>query len=256
MVELNTIEVSDVFNYLKKVDNKSVKLLLSDPPYGMSIDEWDVFENEESYFKFMYDWLSIAIDKVTDDGSIYLFNNSYNSAHILNFLQQKGLFFQNWITWYKKDGFTSIKKRYNRVQETILFFTKDKKNYTFNYDDIRIPYESTSRIEAAKKTGILKNGKRWYPNQNGKLCTDVWEFTSEKNRNRINGKTVKQFHTTQKPVEMIERIIRASTNVGDLILDPFMGSGTTALASKNLNRNFIGCDLNPEYVEFSLKRLV
>lgn len=256
MIEINSIEVSDVLDYLKKVNDKSVKLLLTDPPYGISIDEWDVFKDEESYFKFMYDWLSIAIDKVTDDGSIYLFNNSYNSAHILNFLQQKGLFFQNWITWYKKDGFTSIKKRYNRVQETILFFTKHNKNYTFNYDDIRVPYESKSRIEIAKKTGILKNGKRWYPNTNGKLCPDVWEFTSEKNRNRVNGKMVNQFHATQKPIEMIERIIKASTNEGDLILDPFMGSGTTAVAAKNLNRNFIGCDLNPKYVEFSLKRLV
>ncbi len=255
MVKINTIEVSDVISFLNKIDDNSVDLLLTDPPYGISIDDWDVFKNEVEYFNFMFEWLSIAIKKVKDNGSIYLFNNSYNSAHILIFLQEKELFFQNWITWYKKDGFTSLKKRYNRVQETILFFTKNKKKYTFNFDDVRVPYESTSRIESAKKAGILKNGKRWYPNPNGKLCTDVWEFTSEKNRNRVNGKIVKQFHATQKPIPLIERIIKASSNEGDLILDPFMGSGTTAVAAKKLNRNFIGCDLNSEFVEFSIKRL-
>jgi site-specific DNA-methyltransferase (adenine-specific) len=255
MVKLNSIEVSDVVNYLNMIDDKSVDLILTDPPYGISIDDWDVFKNEDEYFNFMYTWLELAINKIKDDGSIYLFNNNYNSAHILLFLKDKGLFFQNWITWYKKDGFTSLKRKFNRNQETLLFFTKDKKNYIFNYDDVRVPYESTNRIEAAKKKGILKNGKRWFPNPNGKLCGDVWEYSSEKNRNRINGKLKKQFHATQKPVEMIERIIKASTNEGDLVLDPFMGSGTTALAAKNLNRNFIGCDLNPDYVEFSLKRL-
>lgn len=255
MVKLNSIEVSDVFDYLNSVDDKSVDLLLTDPPYGISIDDWDVFESEEKYFEFMYKWLELGINKVKDNGSIYLFNNSYNSAQITVFLKNKGLFFQNWITWYKKDGFTSMTRRFNRVQETLIFFTKDKKQYTFNYDDIRVPYESKSRIDAAKKKGILKNGKRWFPNPNGKLCGDVWEFSSEKNRNRVNGKMKKQFHATQKPVEMIERIIKASTNEGDLVLDPFMGSGTTALAAKNLNRNFIGCDLNPDYVKFSLERL-
>lgn len=255
MVKFNIIEVSDVNEYLMKVDDKSIDLLLTDPPYGISIDEWDIFESEEKYFEFMYSWLDIAITKVKDSGSIYLFNNTYNSAELTVFLKNKGLFFQNWITWYKKDGFTSMTRRFNRVQETIIFFTKDKKNYTFNHDDVRVPYESVNRIEAAKKTGILKNGKRWFPNPNGKLCGDVWEFTSEKNRNRINGKMIKQFHATQKPVEMIERIILASTNEGDLVLDPFMGSGTTALASKNLKRNFIGCDSNENYVEFATNRL-
>ena len=254
-MELNKIEVSDAITFLNKIEDESITLMVCDPPYGIGIDDWDVFKSENEYFEFMYSWLEISLKKIKPNGSLYLFNNSYNSAIILNFLKNKNVHFQNWITWYKKDGFTALTKKYNRVQETILFFTKDNKNYIFNYDDIRVPYDSTSRIKSAEKTGILKNGKRWFPNPNGKLCGDVWEFSSEKNRNRINGKTVKQFHMTPKPLEMIKRIIKASSNEGDIILDLFMGSGTTALACKELNRNFVGCDINSDYVNFSNERL-
>jgi site-specific DNA-methyltransferase (adenine-specific) len=250
MEMINNVIHSDVFEYLMKVEDNSVDLILTDPPYGIGIDDWDIFENEEEYFNFIYSFIELSLPKLKENGSLYLFNNAYNSAYVLQFLVKKGLLFQNWITWYKKDGFTSLKKRYNRTQETCLFFSKTK-NYTFNYDDIRIPYESKSRIEAAKTKGILKNGKRWFPNENGKLCNDVWEFSSEKNRNKVNGKIVKQFHSTQKPLEMIKRIIIASSNKGDLILDPFMGSGTTAIACKSLGRNFLGCDSNLEYVEYA-----
>jgi site-specific DNA-methyltransferase (adenine-specific) len=78
MVKLNSIEVSDVVNYLNMIDDKSVDLILTDPPYGISIDDWDVFKNEDEYFNFMYTWLELAINKIKDDGSIYLFNNNYN----------------------------------------------------------------------------------------------------------------------------------------------------------------------------------
>jgi site-specific DNA-methyltransferase (adenine-specific) len=255
MIKLNTIEVSDAISYLNKIENETIDLMVCDPPYGIAIDDWDVFQSEEEYFNFIYSWLEISLLKLKPTGSIYLFNNSYNSAMILSFLKDKNVHFQNWLTWYKKDGFTALTKKYNRVQETILFLTKDKKKYTFNYNEIRVPYESSERIKSAEKKGILKNGKRWFPNKDGKLCGDVWEFSSEKNRNRVNGKTVKQFHATPKPLEMIKRIIKASSNKGDVVLDLFMGSGTTALACKELNRNFLGCDINSEYVEYSMERL-
>jgi site-specific DNA-methyltransferase (adenine-specific) len=255
MIKLNTIEVLDALSYLNKIEDETVDLMVCDPPYGIGIDNWDIFKSEDEYFNFIYSWLDISLSKLKPNGSFYLFNNSYNSAIILNYLKDKDVCFQNWITWYKKDGFTALTKKYNRVQETILYFTKNKKNYIFNHNEIRVPYESKSRIKAAEKKGIIKNGKRWFPNPNGKLCGDVWEFSSEKNRNRVNGKTVKQFHMTPKPLDMIKRIIKASTNEGDIVLDLFMGSGTTAVACKELNRHFLGCDVNPDYVEYSLKRI-
>ena len=166
---------------------------------------------------------------------------------------QKGLFFKNWITWEKKDGLGYSKKKYATTQETILFFTKNDKNYTFNADDIRIPYDSTERIQHASKKGILKNGKRWYPNPNGKLCTDVWHFSSQRHKEKINGKIQKLPHLTPKPIDMIERMIKASSNENDLIMDMFMGIGTTALAAKKLNRNFTGTEKEKEYFSIANK---
>ncbi|GHT08124.1 hypothetical protein AGMMS49532_02460 [Endomicrobiia bacterium] len=123
----------------------------------------------------------------------------------------KGLIFQNWITWDKRDGLGTSKTKYSNGQESILFFTKNKK-HIFNYDEIRVPYESTERIEHASKKGILKNGKRWFPNDKGRLCGEVWHIVSERHRNKINGKTIKNEHVASKPLELIERIIKASSN--------------------------------------------
>ena len=163
------------------------------------------------------------------------------------------MIFKNWITWYKKDGFSSTKKKYVNAQETILFYTRSNK-HIFNCDDIRLPYSSTDRITHAIKKGILKNGKRWFPNQNGKLCNDVWEITSQRHKEKVNGRVKALTHPTVKPYEMIERIIKASSKENDLILDLFSGSGMTSMVSKNLNRNFIGCELNEEYIS-NLERL-
>ena len=95
----------------------------------------------------------------------------------------------------------------------------------------------------------MKNGKRWFPNPNGKLCSDVWHIVSERHKRKVNGIVAKAAHKTVKPTEMIERIVKASSNEGDLVLDCFVGSGTTALVCKNLGRRFIGCDSNSVYVE-------
>ena len=182
------------------------------------------------------------------NGSIYIFNTPYNSAFILQHLVSKGLHFRNWITWDKRDGQGSASRRFNYGQETVLFFTKSL-NHTFNFEDVRVPYESTERIEHAKKKGIIKNGKRWFPNPYGKLCGEVWHIASERHQHKVKGKVVKLAHITPKPAKLIERIIRASSNKGDLVLDFFAGSGTTATAAMKLGRNFLCCDSEMEYVE-------
>lgn len=142
------------------------------------------------------------------------------------------------------------KRRYSTGQETILFFTKSKK-HTFNYDDVRVPYESTERIKHAAEKGILKNGKRWFPNPDGRLCGEVWHFSSQRHKQKINGKVQKLEHITPKPHDLLERIIKASSNEGDLVLDCFMGSGSTAIVAKKLGRDFIGCDEESKYVDLA-----
>ena len=145
------------------------------------------------------------------------------------------------------------KRRYNGNQESILFYTMNTKNYYFDYESIRVPYDSAKRIEHASKKGILKNGKRWFPNPNGKLCPDVWEFASVRHTNKVAGKVVKQNHPTPKPREMIERMIKASSKQGDLVLDLFSGTGITSLVASELGRKFIGCEANVEYLDCGLE---
>lgn len=249
-MKINSIECCDVFDFLKKIKVDSVDLAVVDPPYNMNKADWDHFPSEKAFLEFTYKWIDALIPTLKDTGSIYIFNTPFNSAYILKHLVDKGLIFQNWITWDKRDGFNSSKKRYTHGQETILFFTKSK-NYTFNADDIRIPYESSERIAAAQKTGLLKNGKRWFPNPNGRLCSEVWHIVSERHKQKVNGKIKKLDHVTPKPKEMIERIIVASSNPGDVVLDPFVGSGTTAICAKKLGRNFLCADANEQYVKLA-----
>ena len=249
-MKVNSIECQDVFDFLKNVGTNSVDLAVIDPPYNMNKADWDTFETQDDFLDFTYKWIDALIPTIKETGSLYIFNTPFNSAYILAHLVDRGLNFQNWITWDKRDGFNSSTKRYTHGQETILFFTKSKK-YTFNANDIRVPYESSERIAAARKTGLLKDGKRWFPNPNGRLCSEVWHITSERHKQKINGKTQKLEHITPKPKEMIERIITASSNPGDLVLDCFVGSGTTAVCAKKLGRNFVCADADKRYVKLA-----
>ncbi len=251
----NKIYNLDVFNFLDTVvKDNSVDLIVTDPPYNLKKADWDTFKSEKDFFDWTFSWIDKSIEKLKSNGSFYIFNTPYNSAFILQHLVSKGMIFQNWITWDKRDGLGSAKRKYSNGQETILFFTKGK-NHTFNYDDIRVPYESSSRIAHAAKKGIIKNGKRWFPNPNGRLCGEVWHFSSQRHKEKINGKTQKLPHLTPKPIDMIERIIKASSNENDLVMDMFLGSGTTALACKKLNRNFIGNELNKDFFQLSLNKI-
>ncbi len=245
---MNQIYNEDIFQLLNRVNDGSVDLIIADPPYGIAIDKWDTFKSEKEYLEFTFKWIDKMLPKLKPNGSLYIFNTPKNNALTLSYLNNKNLILQNWIVWYKKDGLSGAKRRFVSNQETILFYSASNK-HTFNFDEVRVPYISGSRIEAATKKGIIKNGKRWFPNPNGKLCTDIWEFSSHRHKNKINGKVVKQKHMTPKPEDLIERIIKASSNENDLVLDLFSGTGTTSYISKKLNRNSIGCDINKEYVE-------
>lgn len=254
MLKINQIYQMDCFVFLKKIDDESVDLAVIDPPYFLKKAEWDTFKSHEDFLNFTFAWIDALLPKLKKAASLYIFNTPYNAAYILPHLVNKKMVFQNWITWDKRDGLGGAKQKFSNGQESVLFFTKGE-NHTFNYDDIRLPYESTDRIEHAKAKGILKDGKRWFPNPKGRLCGEVWHITSERHKNKINGKTPKMSHITPKPLELVERIIKASSNVGDLVLDCFVGSGTTAVAAKKLGRSFVGCDKDKKFVEITKQRL-
>jgi site-specific DNA-methyltransferase (adenine-specific) len=254
MLKINEIYNLDCFDFLDRVDNNSIDLAVIDPPYNMSKADWDTFKSQKDFLDFTHKWIDALIPKLKASGSLYVFNTPFNSAYILQYLVSKNLVFQNWITWDKRDGLGSSKKKYSNGQESILFFTKSNK-HIFNYNDIRVPYESTERMVHATEKGILKNGKRWFPNPKGRFCGEVWHITSQRHKSKVNGKTPKMEHLTPKPFDLIERIIKASSKKGDLILDCFVGSGTTAVVAKSLGRDFICADKEKKYVALANKNL-
>jgi site-specific DNA-methyltransferase (adenine-specific) len=250
----NYIYNLDVFDFLNnKVKDNSIDLAVIDPPYNMKKADWDTFKNQDDFLNFTFGWIEALLPKLKQDSSLYIFNTPFNSAYILQFLVDKGLNFRNWIVWNKQDGISAPKSKFVNGSEAILFFTKG--NPIFNFNDVREPYKSTDRMKHAAKKGIIKNGKRWFPNPNGRLCSEVWDFSSERHKNKINGKVQKMQHLTPKPKDMIERIIKASSNENDLVLDCFMGSGTTAIVSKKIGRDFIGTELNKDYYKVCIKAL-
>ncbi|HHX24075.1 MAG TPA: site-specific DNA-methyltransferase [Thermoanaerobacterales bacterium] len=238
----------DCRELIKEVPDKSVRMVVTSPPYNIgkkygkysdkvTLEQW--IELIDSITKEIYRVL-------TDDGSFFL-NLSpipYGlDKEILplpyigyNIMKKNKFYLRNLITWVF-NNMQNCTKRLSGRYENILWGVKDLNNYVFNLDDIRIPY-------------ITKNDKRL--TGNGRNPTDVWYF------DRVNNMTKKKLnlsHPTIYPVEMIERIIKMSTNEGDTVLDPFLGSGTTLVAAKRLNRTGIGFELDTKYREEIERRI-
>lgn len=239
----------DCRKLLKEIPSKSVKLVVTSPPYNIgkpygkykdkiALDEWKELIND----------VTKEVTRIlTDDGSFFLNLSPVpfgDNKEILplpfigySIFKDNGLFLRNMITW----TFNNMQNCTNRLSgryENILWGVKDINNYIFNLDEIRIPY-------------ITKNDKRLVGGK-GRNPTDVWYF------DRVNNVTKKKLglnHPTIYPIAMIERIIKMSTNEGDTVLDPFLGSGTTLVAAKRLNRNGIGLEIDENYRSEIISRL-
>ena len=231
-----TIICGDAVEEMKKIPSKSVNLIATDPPYNLNKNYGIIHDNLnfEEYINFSRKWLSESVRVLKDDGSIYIFMGMRYISYIYSILEQEfGLNFNSWITWFYTQGIGKT-KGFSPRHEDILFFTKHPKNFTFNLDSIRVPQKFYRSIN----------------NMRGANPGNVWEFshTHYCNKNRKN-------HPTQKPEGLFERIILASSNEHDLVLDPFAGSGTSLRVCQQTNRNCIGIEINFEYVEMIKKRL-
>lgn len=229
------LQCIDAIEGMKKLPDNSVDLIVTDPPYNLSKNYGVTNDNMEfeSYLKFSEMWLSEAKRVLKPTGTIYLFMGMRYISYIYIILEKKlNLNFVSWITWYYTQGVGKT-KGYSPRHDDILMFSKSK-NYTFNLDDIRIPQKYYRSIN----------------NMRGANPGNVWQFSHV---HFCSGN--RQKHPTQKPEGLIERMVLASSNEGDIILDPFIGSGTTARVCQQLKRNVIGFDNNPEYIEMSKNRL-
>lgn len=232
----------DTFNALEKFEEKTFDMIFADPPYFLSDNgitcsggkmvsvnkgKWDKALSVKEKHYFNKKWIKECYRVLKDNGTIWISGTLHNIYSIGMALEEEGFKIINNITWQKTNPPPNLAcKTFTHSTETILWAKKDLKNnkYTFNYD-------------------LMKE-----LNDN-KQMKDVWTTSLTKPSEKKQGK-----HPTQKPLEILNRIILASTKENDLILDPFCGSSTTGIAAIKLNRRYIGIDNEKEYLDLSIRR--
>lgn len=244
----NNIILGDNVELMKQLPNNSIDLIFADPPYNMNCekeliryegtkfdgvdDEWDKYESLEQYDEECKKWLEQCLRVLKKDGSLWVIGSFQNIHRLGYILQDMGAWIINEIVWEKSNPVPNFGgTRFVNSQETMLWVVKDKKSkFTFNY-----------------KTMKHING--------GTQMKSVWRLPICSGNERLKYKNGKKVHSTQKPLALLERIILACSRKGDLVLDPFSGTGTTAHAAKLLGRNYIGLERDKIYYKESLKRL-
>ena len=237
-----TLYKGDSLKILENIEPKSIDVIFADPPYFLSSNgitcsggkivsvnkgDWDKSITLKEKHNFNKKWIKLCKEVLKDDGTIWISGTMHNIYSIGMALEENGFKIINNITWKKLNPPPNIScKCFVHSTETILWAKKDIKNvkYKFNYD-------------------IMKKLN------NNKQMKDVWETSLTKPSEKKCGK-----HPTQKPIELLEKIILASTNENDLILDPFNGSGTTGIVASKLKRRYIGIEKEKEYLDLTIKR--
>ena len=230
-----------------KIPDSSVDLIFADPPYNIGKDfngRKDKWISEEVYLQWCYKWIDLCLRKLKDKGSFYLMAATQNMPYFDIYLRDKICILSRIVWSYDSSG-VQAKKYYGSLYEPILFCVKDKQQYTFNADDILVE----AKTGATRK---LIDYRKSVPTQysSRKVPGNVWEFPRVRYRMDEYEK-----HPTQKPVALLERIVRASSNLGDLVLDPFAGTFTTSFVAKKLGRQSIGIEIEEDYVKIGLRRL-
>ena len=246
---LNKIFNEDMLKGIDKIPDNSIDLIVTDPPYGLGKDYGNGSDklNSKDYLKWSKKWIDAVIPKIKNSGSFYLFLTWRYSPEIFSYIKTK-LNMINEIIWDRRvPSMGGSTRKFSSVHDNIGFFVKSNKYY-FNLDSIRIPYDEETK---KARTRSIFVGKKWL--EVGYNPKDLWSEA------RIHAQDPeRENHPTQKPLEIIERIIKASCPEQGIVLDPFMGSGTTAVACANLKRNYIGFEINSDYckiIEARIKKI-
>jgi len=244
---LNTIVNSSVSEILKTIPSKTFDLVFADPPYNLQIgkklkrpddskvngvnDKWDRFKNFEHYDNFCKEWLSECKRILKDNGTIWVIGSYHNIFRIGYHIQNMDYWILNDVIWKKNNPMPNFRgTRFTNAHETLIWASKNRKSkYTFNYQSLKCLNDD------------LQMRSDWtLPICNG----------SE--RIKKNGKKV---HSTQKPESLLHRVLLASTNKGDFVFDPFIGTGTTAVVAKKMGRNYFGIEKEKKYFKTAQQRL-
>ena len=247
---LNQILTGDCIEVMREIPTASVDAVFADSPYNLQLgaktlyrpedqtaaravrDAWDAFDSPAAYDEFTRQWLSECRRILKADGAMWVIGSYHNIFRVGAILQDLGFWILNDVVWVKTNPMPNFRgTRFTNAHETLIWATPRKTGkYTFNY-------------ETMKK---LNGGKQMRSDWNINICLG---------EERVKDATGKSLHNTQKPMDLLRRVILASTKAGDVILDPFLGSGTTAAAAKELGRNFIGIEREESYVAAARARV-
>ncbi|BAY08200.1 DNA-methyltransferase [Calothrix sp. NIES-2098] len=239
--------------WLRTIDDETVHLIFADPPYNIKKAEWDNFESQEKYIQWSIEWIKEASRILTPSGSLYVCGFSEILADIKH-PASKYFYSCRWLIWHYKNK-ANLGKDWGRSHESILHFRKSK-SFQLNIDTIRIPYGNHTLKYPSHPQATTSNfsnnnkGHEWTPHPLGAKPKDVIEIPTT-----CNGMGEKTPHPTQKPEELLRKLVLAASNKNDIVLDPFSGSGTTLVVAEQLGRQWLGCELNPEYNHWAIERI-
>lgn len=242
----NKIFCEDVLNGINKIPDNSIDLIVADPPYCLGKDYGNNSDKKKpkEYLEWTYKWIDAVFPKLKETGSLYIFLTWKYSPEIFSYIKTK-MTMMNEIIWDRKvPSMGGSTRSFTSVHDTIGFFVKSK-NYYFDLDSVRIPYDEETK---KARTRSIFVGKKWL--ELGYNPKDLWSIA------RIHAQAPeRENHPTQKPLELINRIVLSSSPKNGLVLDPFMGSGTTAISCIKNERNYIGFELNPAYCNIIEERI-
>lgn len=248
--------LGDSLDWLTGLKSETADLVFADPPYNINKADWDNFESHEHYVAWSRNWLEQAARVLKKNGTLYVcgFSEILADVKVAAMPFFKGC---RWIVWHYKNK-ANLGGDWGRSHESIVHFRKGKE-FTFNIDEIRIPYgahtlkyPSHPQAETSNfgKNGSGKTRENWVPNPKGAKPKDVLDIPTT-----CNGMGEKTPHPTQKPEELLRKLVLASSNPGDIVADPFSGSGTTAVVAEQLGRRWLACDCSQQYNEWAIQRL-
>ncbi|MDX2230153.1 MAG: site-specific DNA-methyltransferase [Leptolyngbyaceae cyanobacterium bins.349] len=251
-----TLFCGDSLAWLKGLAPGAIDLVIADPPYNLKKAAWDTFESQAVYMDWSLEWIREVARILKPTGSVYIMGFSEILAD-LKWPASQLFSHCRWLIWHYKNK-ANLGQDWGRSHESILLFRKAEAE-SINIDHVRIPYGAhtlkypshpqalTSQYGKGQKCDRLE---KWQPNPYGAKPKDVIEIPTT-----CNGMQEKTPHPTQKPEELIRKFVLASSNPGDLVLDPFSGSGTTLVVAEQLGRRWLGCELNSTYNEWAIQRL-